>query len=76
MTPAEEMSPERAVVSRSPVLSQEQTHDEKNADTACSCAKTYATYEGPEADCPVHGAVRALNDVLAETRACKRSWHA
>jgi hypothetical protein len=32
----------------------------------CTCATTYATYEGPEADCPVHGAVQALNAASAE----------
>ena len=26
------------------------------------------TYEGPEPDCPVHGAVRALNQAMAEQR--------
>lgn len=35
----------------------------------CSCATTYATYEGPEADCPVHGAVRGFNEATA---ACER----
>lgn len=34
--------------------------------TECSCGKTYATYEGPEPDCPVHGAVRAFNEASAE----------
>jgi hypothetical protein len=43
---------------------------ERDALTAltaeCSCATTYATYEGPEPDCPVHGAVRAFNEASAE----------
>jgi len=33
----------------------------------CSCS-TGSQYEGPEADCPVHGAVRALNEVAAENQ--------
>jgi hypothetical protein len=33
---------------------------------ACTCATTYATYAGPEADCPVHGAVRAANEANAQ----------
>lgn len=32
----------------------------------CSCGATYVTYEGPEPDCPVHGAVQALNEAHAE----------
>lgn len=38
----------------------------------CSCATTHATYEGPEADCPVHGAVRALAEVTRERDEWKR----
>ena len=32
----------------------------------CSCGASPMTYEGPEPDCPVHGAVRALNQAMAE----------
>lgn len=39
--------------------------------STCSCATTYATYEGPEADCPVHGAVRALAEVTRERDAAR-----
>jgi Tfp pilus assembly protein FimV len=31
----------------------------------CSCGTSPMTYEGPEPDCPVHGAVRALNEATA-----------
>jgi hypothetical protein len=30
----------------------------------CTCGHSYETFEGPEPDCPVHGAVRALNEIL------------
>jgi hypothetical protein len=32
----------------------------------CSCGTSPMTYEGPEPDCAVHGAVRALNEASAE----------
>lgn len=32
----------------------------------CSCGNSPMTYEGPEPDCPVHGAVRAFNEASAE----------
>lgn len=32
----------------------------------CSCGTSPMTYEGPEADCVVHGAVRAFNEAQAE----------
>jgi hypothetical protein len=35
----------------------------------CCCGTTYATYAGPEPDCPVHGAVRALHEVTAKLAA-------
>jgi hypothetical protein len=38
----------------------------------CTCATTYATYEGPEVDCPVHGAVRALAEMTRERDEWKR----
>jgi hypothetical protein len=44
----------------------------------CSCGSTYETYEGPEVDCAVHGAVRAFNDAQAaieRVRAlCADAW--
>lgn len=39
---------------------------ESSGDTACSCESSPGSYEGPSAECPIHGAVRALNQVLAE----------
>jgi hypothetical protein len=33
---------------------------------ACTCGTTYHDYQGPEPDCPVHGAVRAYNEAQAE----------
>jgi hypothetical protein len=38
----------------------------------CSCGSTYETYEGPEPDCPVHGAVRALNEATREIDRLRR----
>ena len=32
----------------------------------CTCGTTALDYEGPQADCMVHGAVRALNEAQAE----------
>ncbi len=32
----------------------------------CSCGTTPMNYEGPAPDCPVHGAVRALNELTRE----------
>jgi hypothetical protein len=39
---------------------------------ACTCPDSYETYAGPEADCPVHGAVRALNEATAEIDALRQ----
>jgi hypothetical protein len=39
--------------------------------STCTCAQTSLTYEGPEADCPVHGAVRALTATRAELETAK-----
>lgn len=33
---------------------------------SCTCGDTYLTYEGPQIDCPSHGAVRALQDLRRE----------
>lgn len=38
----------------------------KALTAACTCEQTYATYAGPEPDCPVHGAVRAFNEASAK----------
>ena len=38
---------------------------------ACSCGTSRETYEGPEADCPVHGAIRAYNEARAERDALR-----
>ena len=32
----------------------------------CSCSTAPMNYEGPEADCPVHGAVRAVIELIRE----------
>lgn len=39
----------------------------------CTCATTYATYEGPEADCPIHGAVRALNELTRDLAVARQA---
>jgi hypothetical protein len=36
--------------------------------STCSCGTSPETYDGPQADCPVHGAIRALNEAQAELR--------
>jgi hypothetical protein len=41
----------------------------------CTCPDSYETYAGPEAECPVHGAVQALNEVMAEVERL-RTQHA
>jgi hypothetical protein len=42
---------------------------------ACSCGKSPMTYEGPEPDCPVHGAVRAYNEATAEVSRLQAELH-
>jgi hypothetical protein len=37
-----------------------------DATPTCTCGNSPMTYEGPEPDCPVHGAVRAYNQAAAE----------
>jgi len=37
----------------------------------CTCGTSPMTYEGPEADCPVHGAVRAFNEAQREIEALR-----
>jgi hypothetical protein len=45
----------------------EAERDRLRALTAtCSCGGSYETYQGPEPDCSVHGAVRALNESQGE----------
>lgn len=34
--------------------------------SSCSCGDSYLTYEGPQIDCPSHGAMRALHDLRKE----------
>ena len=41
----------------------------------CSCGTSPMTYEGPEPDCPVHGAIRAFNEAQADL-AEERRQHA
>jgi hypothetical protein len=38
----------------------------RDLTATCSCSPNPETYEGPEADCPIHGAIRALNKAMAE----------
>lgn len=40
--------------------------DLAEARATCTCGTSYETYEGPEPDCPVHGAIRALDEATAE----------
>jgi hypothetical protein len=39
----------------------------------CTCGSSIVDYEGPQADCPVHGAVRAYNEAQAELAEVKRT---
>lgn len=40
-------------------------------NATCTCGQTYETYAGPEPDCAVHGAVRALNEASREIESLK-----
>ena len=42
--------------------------------STCSCSPNPETYEGPEADCPIHGAIRGMNEAMA-ANARVRSLH-
>lgn len=54
------------------VLSSALPHIQNNLAISCTCATSYETYQGPEVDCVVHGAVQALKDATAEIRALKQ----
>jgi hypothetical protein len=46
--------------------------ENRELTAACSCPHTYADYNGPEPDCPVHGAVRAFNEASVELERLRR----
>jgi hypothetical protein len=40
----------------------------------CTCGDSYATYEGPQPGCPVHGAIRAFNVAQVDLSHAKQSY--